>query len=355
MRKLFDFLMMLLLGAGCLLFTWVVSGGVIDSNMVYNLVFLGTVIILYFFGVILGFFKIYNLSIYFSHAGDIISQLVHDDKPYVKVESRVKSLKGYTEIDTKLDEFLDDLKKSQSGICDIEDYINYNEIDKLVHKWYLDLAPNIMTSLGILGTFVGLVWGLRAFDTTGLDTMTSSVTSLIDGIKVAFLTSIYGLVCSLVFQYTTNKGYAKLLGYVQDFLDKFHMFIVPSASIDAQNRLVHSQRGQYEMMKTLGVEFSESMAGGLMQNLNPTLKKLDSTLDELATSRMDTTDKDALYQELLESIRRLSETSESNDRLINMFAEISQRTEEINSAILENQKDISEALKLLSQKGGVSN
>lgn len=60
-----------------------------------------------------------------------------------------------------MDSFVDAMEKNQEGIGDVEDYINEDEIDLHVHKKILEMAPDIFTSLGILGTFIGLVWGLR--------------------------------------------------------------------------------------------------------------------------------------------------------------------------------------------------
>ena len=44
------------------------------------------------------------------------------------------------------------MEKNQEGIGDVEDYINEDEID-LQYKKILEMAPDIFTSLGILGTF----------------------------------------------------------------------------------------------------------------------------------------------------------------------------------------------------------
>jgi flagellar motor component MotA len=82
------------------------------------------------------------------------------------------------------------MEKNQEGIGDVEDYINEDEIDLHVHKKILEMAPDIFTSLGILGTFIGLVWGLKSFEPSSYETMTTSVSALVDGIKVAFLTSM---------------------------------------------------------------------------------------------------------------------------------------------------------------------
>lgn len=55
-------------------------------------------------------------------------------------------------------------------------------------------APTILTSMGILGTFVGISYALVEFDTTDLD---ASIPILLDGMKIAFLTSAVGMTLSI--------------------------------------------------------------------------------------------------------------------------------------------------------------
>ena len=63
----------------------------------------------------------------------------------------------------------------------------------------VDLAPTTLTTLGILGTFTGIFLGLLDFD---IRTINKSVPALIEGLKVAFGTSILGLASALVFRVT---------------------------------------------------------------------------------------------------------------------------------------------------------
>ena len=64
-------------------------------------------------------------------------------------------------LDAKMKAFTDGIAKSQEGIVDIEEYINEEDLDLHIHKKLLEMAPDLFTSIGILGTFVGLVWGLK--------------------------------------------------------------------------------------------------------------------------------------------------------------------------------------------------
>ena len=66
------------------------------------------------------------------------------------------------------------------------------------HSQFLMHAPTLMTSLGILGTFVGIVIGLLAFDPTNID---SSIGPLLEGLKTAFTTSLVGMFASISFKF----------------------------------------------------------------------------------------------------------------------------------------------------------
>lgn len=57
-----------------------------------------------------------------------------------------------------------------------------------------EIAPNILTSIGIFGTFLGVAIGLWHFDTTDIQ---GSVPKLMDGLKTAFWSSIVGLLGAL--------------------------------------------------------------------------------------------------------------------------------------------------------------
>jgi hypothetical protein len=58
-------------------------------------------------------------------------------------------------------------------------------------------APSILTSIGVLGTFLGIFLGLLDFDVARIDT---SVPLLLEGLKVAFVTSIMGMFFAIIFK-----------------------------------------------------------------------------------------------------------------------------------------------------------
>jgi len=60
---------------------------------------------------------------------------------------------------------------------------------------YQHLAPPLLTTLGILGTFLGIAIGLVTFDVGDID---GSIPRLLEGLKTAFITSIVGIGLSIV-------------------------------------------------------------------------------------------------------------------------------------------------------------
>jgi gas vesicle protein len=58
-------------------------------------------------------------------------------------------------------------------------------------------APTILTSIGVLGTFLGIFLGLLDFDVNRID---KSVPTLLSGLKVAFATSILGMFFAIIFK-----------------------------------------------------------------------------------------------------------------------------------------------------------
>lgn len=68
-------------------------------------------------------------------------------------------------------------------------------------KGLVAYTPNLLTSLGILGTFVGIVVGLMGFDPNDID---HSISLLLGGLKTAFFTSLVGMGSSILFKFLST-------------------------------------------------------------------------------------------------------------------------------------------------------
>lgn len=147
---------------------------------------------------------------------------------------------------------------------DIEEYINGELVDELIHKNLLDLVSGAMTGLGILGTFIGLTIGLQNFSTGTSEEIESSIAPLMNGIKVAFHTSIYGMVFSLVFNLVYKKKVEDAEDAVEEFLEAFRKNIKPDVVNEEKNRLIAYQEKQSRGIESLNKSFSEQYAQALL-------------------------------------------------------------------------------------------
>ena len=72
--------------------------------------------------------------------------------------------------------------------------LKLGKFNHLQHAW-----PAVLTTAGILGTFIGISIGLVNFDPADIK---ASIPQLLDGLKIAFLTSIIGIIASIALKIT---------------------------------------------------------------------------------------------------------------------------------------------------------
>lgn len=283
-KKIINLLLFIVVVAAAAGMTVYVGQGA-TGMLIYNFVFLGIMVLIYLSGLFGGMFRMNNLSEAFRHATDELASLFQTPgKKDTKSLSYLEKIFLHPYLDKKMDEFTSCMGEAKEGIGDIEDYINEDELGLYIHKRILEMIPDILTSLGILGTFVGLVWGLKNFSPNDYEAMTSSVASLVEGIKVAFLTSIYGISLSIVYTYGMKSEYSNMTEKMQAFLDRFHGFVLPTAENESRNLLVASQKVQTQAMRQMAEQFSERMVSNFEQVITPTFQKMNDSLDLLVVS-----------------------------------------------------------------------
>lgn len=166
--------------------------------------------------------------------------------------------------------------------CDIEDYIGMDLVDSVIHRERLSQIAGVMTGLGILGTFIGLSLGLQGFNTGSTAEITGSIEPLMGGIKVAFHTSIYGMVFSLVFNYVYRKRLDAAEGAVRDFLSAYRKYVVPDTALDGFNRLIELQKQQTDAILGISDAMANQLSKELRDLLEPQFEHFDHTIESFA-------------------------------------------------------------------------
>ena len=283
-KKIMNTVLFLVVLGGCVAMTLLTGNGS-SGTMIYNFAFLAVMAVIYLAGLFGGMFRVDSI-------GEALARGTQELSSIFKVPGKAKSedlscLKGMFEhkyLDDRMDSFVDAMEKNQEGIGDVEDYINEDEIDLHVHKKILEMAPDIFTSLGILGTFIGLVWGLKSFEPSSYETMTTSVSALVDGIKVAFLTSIYGIAFALIYSSGMKSVYSGMDAKLQGFLERFHLYVLPAAESESRNLMLASQKVQTKAMKQMAEQLTSQMAESFEKAINPTFQKMTESLEILTES-----------------------------------------------------------------------
>lgn len=116
----------------------------------------------------------------------------------------------------------------QRGLaCDVGDYINDQSVfPDYAHLQLSEVIPGMLTSFGILGTFIGLLRGLGNLDVTSAENTMSSISRMIGGMTFAYGTSIAGLVCSLLFNLFFRMAQGAATRDMDRFLDAFNGLIM---------------------------------------------------------------------------------------------------------------------------------
>ena len=301
-KKILNLLAFLAVLAGCIAMTVFTGKGSV-STMIYNFAFLAIMTVLYLAGMLGGMFRVEGIG-QALHRGKEELTGIFKTPGKVKNESLVylKGIFDHKYLDGRLDDFVDGMNQAKEGIGEIEDYINEDDIDLHVHKRILEMIPDIFTSLGILGTFIGLVWGLKNFEPSSYETMTNSVSSLVAGIKVAFLTSIYGIAFAIIYTSGMKSVFSDMNEKLQTFLEKFHIYVLPTAENESRNLMVASQKLQVKAMKQMAEQLSAEMAQSFEKAINPTFQKMNESLDVLTESV--TSCQQDVMQEILRSFLR---------------------------------------------------
>ncbi len=110
----------------------------------------------------------------------------------------------------------------------IESQISKKNLDLFTWDLLVSQIPGILTSLGILGTFIGLIIGVNELTFTNVEIVISSIETLLGGIRVAFYTSIAGVILSILFSIVYTVSSKLAYQSYQQFLMDFHTYVISS-------------------------------------------------------------------------------------------------------------------------------
>ncbi len=161
----------------------------------------------------------------------------------------------------------------------VEDYINDDTVTHGPGNATLaELIPNLLTSLGILGTFMGLSRGLSSLNFADASQLIEGIPDLLSGMKFAFGTSVAGISCSLVFNMLNRISQGSSYRAIDDFVSSFTQLAM-SRPLDNDVQLICQNQDRNHMLQgineTLADKLAENVGTAVTRSLSPVAGTVD--------------------------------------------------------------------------------
>ena len=221
--------------------------------------------------------------------------------------------------------------------CDIEDYINEDSvIDKPGHSQLAELIPSLLTSLGILGTFIGLMEGLTSVNFSDAQGTMDSIPLLLTGMRFAFATSVAGITCSLLFNMFYRMSVGRACRALDSFDEAFYELAMPRP-LSPEVQLICQKQDEEERLARIAEAVGNRVASSLEMAVSRAMDPLTKSLDTFIQGAT---------QEQVEGVRRIvgQFVSQMNAQLSGQMTTLGHMMEMVSQGQLQTQKNLQNTL-----------
>ena len=175
--------------------------------------------------------------------------------------------------------------------CNVEDYINDDTVTHGPGNATLaELIPGMLTSLGILGTFMGMMRGLSGLDFSNSDAIIEGIPVLLDGMRFAFGTSVAGVSCSIVFNMLNRILQGSSYRAIDDFVECFTSLAM-QRPLDNDVQLICQNQDSNHMLSgltdVLPGQLASAMETSVTRAMQPVAKAMDNFLVGATRAQVD--------------------------------------------------------------------
>ncbi len=175
--------------------------------------------------------------------------------------------------------------------CDVEDYINDDTVIYAhCHTQLGEVIPGILTSLGILGTFLGLVRGLGALDLTDATKTMEGISQMISGMNFAFGTSIAGCACSIAFNIFNHAAIGSTQKAIDEFYEAFTEFVMQRPLSDNVQAICQQEdRAAFlrHAVNELSVRMNEGVNDAVTRSMTPVTQSISHFIANETQSQLE--------------------------------------------------------------------
>ena len=161
----------------------------------------------------------------------------------------------------------------------VEDYIND---DTVTHgpgnAGLAELIPNLLTSLGILGTFMGLSRGLSSLNFSDATQLIQGIPDLLGGMRFAFGTSVAGISCSLAFNMLNRISQGSSYRAIDDFVSSFTQLAM-SRPLDNDVQLICQNQDRNFMLQGINETLADRLAENVGRSITRAMTPVSESMD----------------------------------------------------------------------------
>jgi len=173
----------------------------------------------------------------------------------------------------------------------VEDYINDDTVTHGPGNATLaELIPNLLTSLGILGTFMGLSRGLSSLNFADSTQLVEGIPVLLEGMRFAFGTSVAGISCSIVFNMLNRISQGSSYRAIDDFVTSFTQLAM-SRPLDNDVQMIIQNQDRNFMLQgindTLVDRLAENVGRSITRAMTPVSDSMDRFIIGATRSQID--------------------------------------------------------------------
>ena len=161
----------------------------------------------------------------------------------------------------------------------VEDYINDDTVTHGPGNATLaELIPNLLTSLGILGTFMGLSRGLSTLNFADSTQLVEGIPVLLEGMRFAFGTSVAGISCSIIFNMLNRISQGSSYRAIDDFVNSFTTLAM-SRPLDNDVQMIIQNQDRNYMLQGINDTLVDRLADNVGRSITRAMTPVTDSMD----------------------------------------------------------------------------
>lgn len=208
------------------------------------------------------------------------------------------------------------VRERHKSLRDIGEFFDDDLLEQQCSSRFIGYACSGLTALGMLGTFLGLTSGLEGLQIGSSEEIIASVSVLLGGMNVAFVTSIVGIILSLVLGIWHHRARSGAEEAMDEFVTNFRVRVLGDHTEQAMNDLMEQLQKIENSLTSYNetqIHMLNKLAGTFAQRISEILNLQIQTLGKTMT---DTTDAQKGYNESVKTMTgALNKMTSQNEKL----------------------------------------